>query len=47
MLQEIDGEGGGKGLKGGTLKDSWGLSGRLKMVKTEEGKNGGEGEGEV
>lgn len=36
MLQQIDGEGGGKGLEGGTLKDSWGLNGSLKMVKTEE-----------
>ena len=34
MLQQTDEEGGGKGLEGGTLKDSWGLNERLKMVKT-------------
>lgn len=45
MLQQTDEEGGGKGLEGGTLKDSWGLNERLKMVKTRQ--KGGEQEGEV
>ena len=33
MLSQVDAEGGGKGLEGGTLKDSRELKGRLKMVK--------------